>query len=124
MFDVTKFHLYIDPLSISEKFREEIAVELAKFIPAEKEVRQEFDKKSRSRRLCMWLDREVKESVLEWWVPYARERKIPKNALYFVSDYKRSYPFGKLLGQVLHTIRDMKMSKPRGISYGWVRSLF
>lgn len=108
VFDVTKFHLYIDPLSISEKFREEIAVELAKFIPAEKEVRQEFDKKSRSRRLCMWLDREVKESVLEWWVPYARERKIPKNALYFVSDYKRSYPFGKLLGQVLHTIRDMK----------------
>lgn len=108
VFDVTKFHLYIDPLSISEKFRDEVAEALTKFIPGETQMRQEFDKKSRSRRLCMWLDREIKESVMEWWVPYARERKIPKNALYFVSDYKRSYPFGKLLGQVLHTIRDIK----------------
>ena len=34
--------------------------------------------------------------------------KISRNALFFISDYQRSYPFGKLLGQVLHTIQNVK----------------
>ena len=71
-------------------------------------IRKEFDLKSRSRHIAMWLDREMKESILKWWIPYAKQRKIACNALYFVTDYRRSYPFGRLMGQVLHTIRDLK----------------
>jgi cell division protein FtsI (penicillin-binding protein 3) len=42
------------------------------------------------------------------WHPFARANKLPRNALFFASDYQRSYPFGKLLGQVLHTIQNVK----------------
>ncbi len=40
-------------------------------------------------------------------------KKIVRNALFFVQDYKRSYPFGKLLGQVLHTVREDKDAKTK-----------
>lgn len=106
--DVTKFHLYADPLSIPIDYRDEIAAYLSQVISSGTEIRKEFDKACRSRRLAMWLDRETKEAILEWWTPFSKKRKIARNALYFVTDYQRSYPFGKLLGQVLHTIREMK----------------
>lgn len=106
--DVTKFHLYIDPLSIPEQKREEVSNQVVRLASINVETRREFDIKSRARRIAMWLDRETKKSVLDWWIPYAKKNKIPCNALYFITDYRRSYPFGKLLGQVLHTIREMK----------------
>ena len=59
----------------------------------------------------MWLDEETHRSVLQWWQGFAREHKIPRNALFFVKDYQRSYPYGKLLGQVLHTIQNQKDEK-------------
>ncbi len=107
--DITKFHLYIDPISIPEKFKEEICETLLSLLSQKDPLlREEFNRNTRSRRLFKWLSKEVKEIVLSWWKPYAKENKIPLNALFFVTDYKRSYPFGKLLGQVLHTIRDDK----------------
>lgn len=105
VFDVTKFHLYGDPVAIPSEYHEEVAAHLNSFVSIN---REELEKKSHSRRLALWLDRETKESILAWWNPYAKQKKIPRNALYFVTDYRRSYPFGKMLGQVLHTIRDMK----------------
>lgn len=106
--DVTKFHLYIDPLSIPFDAREEIASTLSELIQECPEIRKELDRQTRNRRVATWLNRETKETILKWWGPYARKKKIARNALYFVTDYQRSYPFGKLLGQVLHTIREMK----------------
>ncbi len=53
-------------------------------------------------------DSETKENIQAWWVHFASKNKIPRNAVYFVSDYQRSYPFGKLLGQVLHTVQNNK----------------
>ena len=107
--DVEKFHLYIDPDNIPEENREEIANHLLSILnlssEEQKNLRPQFDIKSRSRKLAMWLDKDIKDAILEWWNPYAREREIPRNALFFVNDYQRSYPFGKLLGQVLHTIQ-------------------
>lgn len=105
VFDVTKFHLYIDPISIPAEHRDEMAKVITSFAPVK---RAEFDRKSRSRRLVLWLDREKKDAILAWWRPFAKQKKIASNALYFVTDYQRSYPYGKLLGQVLHTIREMK----------------
>lgn len=113
VFDVTKFHLYIDPLSIPKEHKKAVALNLCHLIHPEEPATffQEFDKKSRSRKVAMWLDRKSKEEIESWWVPFAKSKKIAKNALYFITDYKRSYPFGKLLGQVLHTIRECKDEK-------------
>lgn len=112
VFDIQKHHLYIDPMSIPETHRDAVADKVASLLSLSaaerKKVRDEFDRRSRSRRLAMWLDLEEKDQVMNWWSPFARRHKIASNALYFVADYKRSYPFGKLLGQVLHTVQNLR----------------
>jgi len=113
--DVQKFHLYADPQSIPADHREKIAKTLGELIKLDHSkqpaFRSQFNHKSRSRKLAMWLDKEHHDNIMKWWLPYARAHKIPRNALFFVSDYQRSYPFGKLLGQVLHTIQRIKDEK-------------
>lgn len=122
VFDVTKFHLFIDPVSIPESYREEVAKKLNTFVAIN---RDELNKKSRSRRLALWLDRDTKNAILAWWMPFAKEKKIARNALYFVTDYKRCYPFGKMLGQVLHTIRELKdEATQEGFPTGGVEAYF
>lgn len=110
--DVQKYHLYIDPNSIPPEDRNPIATQLMKMLKltvSEKlAFRSQFDKKSRSRKLAMWLDSDTRDAILEWWGPFSRSHNIVRNALFFVSDYQRSYPFGKLLGQVLHTVQNNK----------------
>lgn len=110
--EIQKFHLYIDPVSISEKYRDHISDFLKGNLDLSTEeiirLRGQFDKKSRSRKLAMWLDPETKDHILSWWNRYSRSHKIPRNALYFVPEYKRSYPFGKLMGQVLHTVQGQR----------------
>lgn len=110
--DVEKFHLYIDPESITEKNKNYVASHLMGMlnlsVAEQMGFRKHVYRKCRSRKLAMWLDRESRDAILDWWFPYAREHKLPRNALFFVSDYQRSYPFGKLLGQVLHTIQNNK----------------
>lgn len=110
--DVPKFHLFIDPKSIPEEKRNEINTQLSLILGWNEgeltNARGQFDKESRSRKVAMWINPEKKEELLAWWQPYARKGRIARNALYFVKDYQRSYPFGKLLGQVLHTVRELK----------------
>ncbi len=73
----------------------------------------------------MWIDRKERDAVLEWWFSFARSKKIVRNALYFVQDYQRSYPFGKLLGPVLHTIRSEKeVSSQQSIPTGGLELIF
>lgn len=110
--DVPKFHLYIDPKSIPEKYRSEIAAQFQKFLNLgtedQKSMLAQFEKPSRSRKIAMWLSGEAKEGIENWWRPYAKKGKIARNAIFFVKDYQRSYPYGKLLGQVLHTVRELR----------------
>lgn len=110
--DVQKFHLYADPLSIPPLQKSTIIRRLATLLdlknPEQTTLRQQLHRKSRSRKLAMWLDKESHDAIMQWWLPYSRQNKIPRNALFFVNDYQRSYPFGKLLGQVLHTIQSTK----------------
>lgn len=112
VYDVQKFHLYIDPLSISEIYREGIAKQVAEILQTnsedQKKIRAQFDKNSRSRKLAQWLSQEQQIALQKWWESYIKGKRIPKNALYFVADYKRCYPCGSLLGQVLHTVQDHK----------------
>lgn len=110
--DIEKFHLFVDPESIPDKFKDKPIAYLFKALRLDKgelkKLKSDFFKKTRSRKLAMWLSKEEKEEILSWWNPYAKQNKIPLNALFFVSDYQRSYPFGKLLGQVLHTTQNIK----------------
>lgn len=110
--DIQKFHLYIDPVSIPKKFHRPIAkhllAELNLSISEQLAFNGQFERKSRSRKLAMWLDQQTRDRIMEWWLSYARSNKIARNALFYVSDYQRSYPFGKLLGQVLHTVQNNK----------------
>ncbi len=113
--DVPKFHLYIDPIAIPIAERETIAQKLSDCLrlkaDASKKLRAQFDKKSRSRKLVMWIDRSQHEDIVNWWRTFAKKKKIPRNAIFFVQDWRRSYPYGKLLGQVLHTVRDDRDEK-------------
>ena len=110
--DILKFHLHIDPDSIPQHNHNEVSKNLIAFLDlADGErmhFREQFDIKSRNRKLAMWLDKETRDAILDWWLPYAKKHKIPRNALFFVNDYQRSYPFGKLLGQVLHTVQNQR----------------
>lgn len=127
--DVEKFHLYADPLSIPLQHRGPTANQLIRILNltiSEKiALKKQFGKKSRSRKLAMWLDTETRDLVLRWWLPYAKKNKIPRNALFFINDYRRSYPFGKLLGQVLHTIQEAKdETTQQGIPTGGLELYF
>lgn len=110
--DVLKYHLFIDPDSIPLASREKMARALFDILQlgAEDRVRLqgEFSKKSRSRKIATWLERERKEKIERWWGPFAKQEGIVRNALYFISDYHRSYPFGTMLGAVLHTVQEDK----------------
>lgn len=110
--DVPKFHLFIDPDSIPEAIKGTMVKELSKILPLnEKEA--EFYKKSRSRKIATWLDRDKRAEIETWWNAFAKREKIVRNAIYFTSEYKRSYPFGSLLGAVLHTVQE-DQSHPTG----------
>lgn len=110
--DIPKFHLYIDPLSIPNEHKKRVAHELANTLGVNQEQKEKlskhFYKKTRSRRLVSWLDLDKTEAIAEWWRQYAKSHKLPRNAVYTIKDFRRSYPFGHSLGQVLHTIREGK----------------
>lgn len=110
--DVPKFHLFIDPDSIPVGLKNKMAQELFSLLrlsaSEKKRLRAEFDKKSRSRKIASWLDREERKTIEAWWNRFFAKEKIVRNALFFLSDYKRSYPFGTMLGSVLHTVQAEK----------------
>lgn len=113
--DIQKFHLLADPSSIAPQYKEEIAKALQTHLGLSNKQTTKLlvhlKKKSRSRRLVLWLEPDTKEAILTWWQPFAKSHRIPRNALYFVADYQRSYPYGKLLGQVLQTVQQKRDEK-------------
>ncbi len=108
--DVPKFHLFVDPSSIPPNLRAGVSLSIARILNLTKEdgekLSEQFSKKSRNRKLRSWLSQEERNKVNQWWEGCYKKHKLPRNAIYFVQDYKRSYPFGHLLGQVLHTVRE------------------
>ena len=127
--DVQKFHLYIDPLMIPPEAKKEMAVKLIGYCSQKgldkKLFVSAFFRKSRSRKLASFLDQNERDQILSWWQNFAKKQKIVRNALFFVEDYQRSYPFGPMLGQVLHTIRDNKDEKTlQGVPTGGLEMQF
>ncbi|MBX7066189.1 MAG: penicillin-binding protein 2 [Parachlamydiales bacterium] len=113
--DVLKFHLFIDPDSIPEAVKSKMARELFALLPDVKKGEEEFYKKSRSRKIASWLTREKRAEIEAWWGEFSRREKIVRNAIYFTSEYKRSYPFGSMLGTVLHTVQEDQVSPTGGL---------
>lgn len=113
--DVPKFHLYVDPDSIPVSLKSRLAKGLLSFTSSSAEEKEkkmaEFYRKSRSRKILSWIDPEKKEMIEKWWEEFRKKASLAKNAIYFVQDYKRSYPFKSLLGQVLHTVQDLRDPK-------------
>jgi cell division protein FtsI (penicillin-binding protein 3) len=109
--DVLAYHVHIDPFLIPESFKKEMSDKLCELLKLPQNSADHFYKKSRYRRIATMISTKEKEVVEGFWNEYAKKRKLPKNALYFVKDYQRSYPFGKMLGQVLQTVRDEKEEK-------------
>lgn len=121
--DVPKFHLFVDPSVLSEEQQRQLTEFLTRFFHFTRadtvKLQEGLAKKSRSRKLKMWLSQEERNGIQQFWDSFYRQQKLPSNALYFVQDYKRSYPFRHLLGQVLHTVREesdekSKLSTPTG----------
>ncbi len=112
--DVPKYHLMIDPSIIPFRYKEPMMEKILSIlteIEDEDKFKAHFSKRSRSRKLASWLSKSKEEQIMQWWKPFAREHRITKNALFCIKEYKRCYPFGKLLGQVLHTLRDDRDEK-------------
>jgi len=112
--DVPKFHLFIDPNSIPDPVKEKMMKELFTFLP-NIDKKGDFYKQSRSRKIATWLEREKRDKIEAWWSDFARREKIVRNALFFTSEYKRSYPFGTLLGAVLHTVQEDQIHPTGGL---------
>ena len=113
--EVPTFHLFIDPKSIPANHKTKIAkkmFEFFKFSNIEKtKILNDFFKNSRSRKIISHIDKNKKNEIEKFWLSYCKSNKIVKNAIFFVQDYKRSYPFGSLLGQILHTVQEEKDPK-------------
>lgn len=113
--DVPTAHLFADPKSVPEENRKEIVSALLRLLKPPlheaKKLKKELSKSSRSRRLISGVSIEQKQRLLNWWYPFAKQNKIPSNALFFVADYKRMHPQGALLGQVLHTVHGLRDEK-------------
>ena len=110
--DIPMFHLHIDPDSIPPSLRTPMAAALFQRLgftqDQAKKMRGEFDKKSRDRKIAMWLNRQKRKEIETWWSEFCKKEKLVRNALFFTRDYKRSYPFGAMLGTVLHTVQAEK----------------
>jgi len=107
--DVQKFHLYIDPDSVPLPAKEKMAREMGALVGTDPSwIYSELLKKSRSRKVASWLDSAKRDEVAYWWGGFSKREKLAKNAIYFKSEPKRSYPFGSMLGTVLHTVQEEK----------------
>jgi cell division protein FtsI (penicillin-binding protein 3) len=107
--NVPAFHLCIDPELIPEETKNSMAEGIARLIGSSYgTIRGEFYRKSRSRRIAKWLSREEKERIEQWWHSFYRSKNVVRNALFFTPEMRRSYPFGTLLGAVLHTVQEEK----------------
>ncbi len=127
--DVQKFHGYIDPSCLPDSLKEEAAHSLAHLLglsaEGEELLQKECRKQSRSRKIASWLEMSQKERLEQFWNGFAKTHKLPRNGLYFVADYQRSYPFGSLLGAVLHTVQEEKDPKTQqGIPTGGLELFF
>ncbi|HUD01391.1 MAG TPA: penicillin-binding protein 2, partial [Rhabdochlamydiaceae bacterium] len=71
--DVPRFHLYADPVAIPELCRKEIVQRLKHTLNLSdtdtNKIAMQLEKKSRSRKLVLWMTREMHDHIVKWWHP-------------------------------------------------------
>lgn len=127
--DVQTFHCYLDPSILPEELKKEAAHAFARLLgwSAEKEIwlEKECRKQSRNRKIASWLERPQKEALEQFWAQFSKKHTLPRNGLYCAADYRRSYPFGSLLGSVLHTVQEERdPTTQQGIPTGGLELFF
>ncbi|PCI77788.1 penicillin-binding protein [Candidatus Aerophobetes bacterium] len=115
-FDILSYHLFMDTTRVPLSTHKEISSQLAMFFPGDSLApffMVNLAKQSRGRLLKKWVSEEKKRQVLHWWSNFRRLHKLPSNALFFNKDYRRTYPFGSLLGTVLSSVREDRDPKTK-----------
>lgn len=103
--DQSAFHLYVDSKAIPFAYKKELAVFLKdKLLRPFDEIYEELLKNSRFRKLEWNLSIEQKTAIEKEFKKFIKKKKIPKNALFFLSGFKRVYPMGSLAGSLVHTL--------------------
>jgi cell division protein FtsI (penicillin-binding protein 3) len=106
--DVPKYHVHIDPMAIPLPYKEEMVKVLTEQFHIE-EAKSHLQRETHSRRIAKFITEKERLHLLSWWDSFRQGKGVPSNALYFIQDYERSYPFGHLLGPILHTLREDKV---------------
>lgn len=110
VFDVLKYHLYVNPSAIDPSLRPPLVRKLMFFLSLTDQEEGHFyrhlETRSKSRLLKRWISLEKKEEIEKWWFGFAKRNGLVRNGLYFIKEYQRCYPGGSLLGVLLHTVRD------------------
>lgn len=111
-FDIPSFHLYIDPYLIPEAKRKQILPWLSSWRNnGSKNLQTILESSSRHYKIAQFLSIEEKKRAQNEWYTLSKEQGIPKHAILFAQDTKRSYPFGHLCGQLIHTVQKQKDEK-------------
>lgn len=109
--DVLFYHVHIDCLAIPVELKKEVALKISEFLKPEvfqEDILKQLEIPSRNRKIARFISKDQLSQLMVWWKEFSKKQKLPQNAVFSVKDYRRSYPFGKMLGQLLHTIRDEK----------------
>ncbi|MEM7175258.1 MAG: penicillin-binding protein 2 [Chlamydiota bacterium] len=105
--DLKRYHLHADLAVIPTSCREKLVVLLQSLLQeGKKKVRLPLTRKSRSYKLQSYVIESEKKAITAAWRHFAARWKLPRNALYWVEDYQRSYPYGALLGAALGAVQD------------------
>lgn len=103
--DQAAFHLYVDAKAIPFVYKKELALFLHKKLSRSfDDIYEELLKNSRFRKLEWNLTIEQKAEIEKDFRKFIKKKKIPKNALFFLSGFRRVYPMGSLAGSLLQTL--------------------
>jgi cell division protein FtsI (penicillin-binding protein 3) len=126
--NVRQYHLYVDPQIIPQPVKvavqRRIATQLNLTWQQEAFIALQLARRSRSRSLGLALSPYECRMFEKWWAAYAKDMCLPRHALFCVPGWRRSHPYGDLLGQVLHTVQHRAATVQQEIPTGGLELTF
>ncbi len=112
VYDAPRIHVFVNPNAFSLQQKQVITCALSRRLLLEEKqidaMKKQLHVKSKLRRILSWLEPTLQEKIETWWKGFAKQNHLPKNALHFLKEYKRYYPFGSMLGPLLHTVQERR----------------
>lgn len=106
--EVPVYHLFVDTSALTPRSFTIIEELLTPFAPSKQELVSHLRKKSKSRRTLSYLTPKQQDQIAFEWAQIAKKEKLPKNLLFFLRHYARSYPHGETLGYLLQAVAQYK----------------